>query len=49
MHLDYIDDWPFGYLISDVNKDIKLSDEIKNEFNHYIQWFRFIYEHIFDK
>lgn len=35
MHLDYIDDWPFGYLISDVNKDIKLSDEIKNEFNHY--------------
>lgn len=35
MHLDYIDDLPFEYLISDVNKDIKLSDEIKNEFNHY--------------
>ena len=24
MHLDYIDDLPFEYLISDVNKDIKL-------------------------
>lgn len=35
MHLDYIDDLPFEYLISDVNKDIKLSDKIKNEFNHY--------------
>lgn len=35
MHLDYIDDLPFEYLISDVNKDIKLSDKIKNDFNHY--------------
>ena len=35
MHLDYIDDLPFEYLISDVNKDIKLSDKIKDDSNHY--------------
>lgn len=35
MKLDYIDDIPFEYVMSDINKDIKLSDKLKMEFNHY--------------
>ena len=35
MKLDYIDNIPFEYVMSDINKDIKLSDKLKMEFNHY--------------
>ena len=35
MKLDYIDNIPFEYVMSDINKDIKLSDKLKMELNHY--------------
>lgn len=35
MNLKYISDIPFEYVVSNSNKDIKLSGELKEKFNHY--------------